>query len=191
MRQDLRHGVAFEGGSSLGQGFILFQHDGQHGTGACDAALHGAHRSLADGGGVRIGKAAHHDQDQGFAILDRQTEQRASDIGELARPTLLFQRPGDLLRRLGVPRHLPPCTAMVRQDLIAQNHEQPRFEMGARLVRAPRPPRLDQRLLGHVLRQIAVPAQREREGAKMRNQGNQACPEWRVAIGVAASGGGF
>ncbi len=66
---------------------------------------------------------------------------------------------------------LAPALAVFRAEMVAQDGEQPRRHIGARLERVDIGKRAQHRLLHQVIGAIHVPAQRDREGAETRHRG--------------------
>src|SRR6478672_5887896 len=135
-------------------------------SGAVDAALDGADRAAADGGGVLIGEPGGADQDQRFALVLRQLFERLAKLLELQMR---------ILRRLGLQGfrvialgvlHLAPPLAIVGAKQVAQDGEQPRRQVRARLERVDVGDGAQQRLLDQIVGTVAIAAERDRERAQ-------------------------
>jgi RNA polymerase sigma-70 factor (ECF subfamily) len=116
----------------------------------------GADRAAANGGGVLVGEAGGANQDQRFALVLRQLVEGVTEFLE-------FQM--RILRRLGLQGfrvvalgvlHFAPPLPVIRAKQVAQDGEQPRRQVGARLERVDVGNGPQQRFLNKVVGTITI-----------------------------------
>jgi hypothetical protein len=94
-----------------------------------------------------------------------------------------------------VPWTLAPAASPDGIEVVAEDHEEPRFEICPPLEGRAALPRLDQRFLAKIIGFVAIAAQRARKGAKERDQIEEFGPELRVVVRrlgrVRAAAGGL
>src|SRR5581483_1562876 len=135
---------------------------------AIDAAFDGADRAAADRRRVLIGEAACADQDQRLALVLRQLVERGAEFLELQMRALRRLR----LQHLGIVAFgildLAPPLPVVRAKQVAQDREQPRRQVRARLERDDMRERPQQGLLHQIVGAIGIAAERDRERTQAR-----------------------
>ena len=148
----------------------MFSRLRQPGARAIDAALDGADRAAADFGRLLVGEAGCADQDQRLALVVGQLGERGAEFLELDVAGLLRLR----LQRLGVAAvgilDLAAALAILRAEQVAQDGEQPRRHVGARLERMDVGERAQQRLLHQIVGAVDIAAQRNGERAQARHR---------------------
>src|SRR5690606_34419082 len=140
------------------------------GAGPADPALDGAYGAIADLGGLLVGEPRRADQDYRLALVFGKLLQRRLEVLEVELSVLA--------RVNGEPRGHQPLRilnlaaplAHLRIEFVAQDGEQPRLEVGARLEALMLVPGLDQRLLHQVVRLVGVLGQRHRKGPQTGNR---------------------
>ena len=149
---------------------LAFEDREQRFARACDTAFHRADRAMADRSGIFVGKSARADEDRRLALLVRKLVERARRIGQFRRPGLSPRSTGNAFGRVLIPGRLAPCAPAIRIELVAQDREQPRFEIGAGREHVARLPGLDERLLREIVGGFLIAAERARKGAQKWNE---------------------
>src|SRR5215207_9863137 len=132
------------------------------------AALHGAEPNSTDLGGFLIRQALRPNQDQSFPILWRKSCERFAQVPELAPRILILGWPK--VRRIGPVRvrNLVFGLSILAVEQVAQDREQPRTHIGARLELPDVGQSPNDRILHEVVGMIRAVSQRHREGPQAR-----------------------
>lgn len=165
----------------------------QQGAGAADAALHGAGRAIADGGGFLIGEAEAENQADGVGHVggqagDEPEEDRA--VGGVFGQPLVHQHAVDRLVRCG---HHPAVAAQPLQPFIAQDAEDPRPEGAGGVIAREGREGAHAGVLHAVVGHVRVTAEAAGIGAQFRKDGfdevgKQVVPVLAVRAGVRWAG---
>ena len=153
-------------GSSVAR-LVHAEHLAEAIAGAVDAALDRAHGAAGNLGGLLVGEASGADQDQGFALIVGEADERGAEILHLHMAVLL----GMSRKRSGVASvgilDFAAALAALGEVGVAQDGEQPGLEVGALAERVEMVPRLEQGLLHKVVRALTIAAERYGKRAKI------------------------
>jgi hypothetical protein len=123
---------------------------------AVDAALHGADCAAADLRGLLVGEARGTDQDQGFALIRRQLRQRLLEFLELDPAVLFRMRLQRFCETAVAIFDLAPAFTVFGAKQVAQDGEQPRWQVGPGFERINVRERAQQRLLHQVVGAVDI-----------------------------------
>jgi hypothetical protein len=140
---------------------------------ARNATFYGPNGASANTRSFFAREAAGAHEDERFTLLVRKAAQRAREILQIQVRGLRALRDGRVMGRVLVPRLLAPGTTAVRVEVIAQDHEQPGFEIRARFERRAALPRLRKRLLAEIVGLVTIAAKRARKRPQERDQIDQ------------------